>query len=168
MNSELIFLFRYSLNMYSGNISELQKVNDDSFNGVFMVIRDSIEYYNLQNIRSGTRTVQYAKERIYSMPYSVFARKGSCLMHEVNREINGYTDSGLISKWSTTFTRDYFSHKEKIIPKKFTMNQVSGIMLICICFYAISAFVLMLEMLSAKYRAIKIFIDFMTYDQSLL
>lgn len=63
--------------MYTGNISELEKLDDDEFEGVFLTTKEIANHYNVENFPN--RRIWTAQNPIVLLPYSIYFPKHSCL-----------------------------------------------------------------------------------------
>ncbi|KAG4066326.1 hypothetical protein HA402_000550 [Bradysia odoriphaga] len=149
---------RDRLEIYSGNISELTKLQDDDFDGVFMT--QIFDYYTY--LHPNDRIFQ-CKEIIRMVSYTIYLRKHSCLTQPLNQQIQMLTSSGLISGWNSNFKRNSASKlrtTDQIEPKRLSVDQVNGLIVICMILYAISVIVFVFELVSSRRRPIKIVLDY--------
>lgn len=150
------------LEIYSGNISELAKLQDDDFDGVFMT--QIFEYYNY--LHPNDRILQ-CKEIIRMVSYVIYLRKHSCLTKPMNRQIHMLSSSGLITAWNSNFKK-HSAHKpqssSQIGPKRLSVDQVKGLMTICMISYAAGVVIFVLELLSSRNRSIKMILDYFSSD----
>lgn len=151
------------MQIYSGNTSEFYRLQNSSFDGVYLASGQSIDYFNLKNF---PRTKIFkTKERIKMLPYSIYFRKHSCLVREVNNQIDKYTSNGLISNWYRRFTKTYNYRNDPTTPKKLAYDQISGIVTICVFMYAISCIVFVLELMTRNHERLKNIFDFLTWNR---
>lgn len=130
----------------------------------------AISHYNLQNYRKGI--ILMAKDRMLLLPYGIYFRKHSCLVQAINREINKYTSSGLISAWTADLTHEKlikeYIHNEQLqlqAPQKLSMKQIQGVFIICMVMYLISGGILVIELLADKCKFIRVVVEFCTFKK---
>lgn len=156
--------------MFSGNLSELENVRSSSFKGVYLFTLPVISYYNMLNVRKRKGYILMTKDRVLLQPFGIFFRKHSCLVHPVNLQINMYKSSGLISAWTEGIIHAKMARKyirsdriQMETPKKMTMNQFQGVVIICIFIYLMSGTIFAAEMLTVKFELIRKIMDFFTF-----
>lgn len=170
-HSDRIFTIHSSLEIFSGNLSELENLRSSSFQGVYMSTSAAISEYNMRNFRKGH--ILMADDKVLLLPYSIFFRKHSCLVNAINWEINKYTSNGLISRWTSDLTHEK-QIKEVIrneqlqmqTPKKISLQQIRGVFIICALMYLISGVVFVMELLTVKFEFIRVLFDFCTFQSS--
>lgn len=143
------------------DLKVLLQLRNSSHDGVYMTYAQVIEYYNQQNFPQPE--ILKTKESIQMLPFSIFFRKHSCITNTFNRQIEAGTSSGLISFWADRLTKSHFKFNGKIKPKTLKFNQIKGILMICMCLYGFSIIIFFVELLSARHKRIKRFVDFFTY-----
>lgn len=96
------------------------------------------------------------------LPMSIMFRNQTCLKESVDHQILAFLGSGLIERWVEMFseTIDYFDENET---KKLKIDQIVGVIEICVIMYALCVLIFILELLTLKYEAIRKFIDFFTF-----
>lgn len=91
----------------------------------------------------------------------IYFRKHSCLTDAFNEQINLYINSGLMNNWVSQFSqRKYLeistTHNQRN-HKALEVSQFSGTFLLCFSMISITVVIFALELLSQKYRTIRIF-----------
>lgn len=155
MQSILSNFHSFRLQLYDGNTHSLSLLSDANFRGAFIAPDLLVAYYNMINRNS--EFVYTSQERIFNLPFVIYLRRHSCLTATINKHIHRLTSSGIITNWIETYQDIRFT-KIKIVktPKTLTMGQVQGVFLICSVLYSFASAVFLLEMLSMKFKVIRI------------
>lgn len=157
--------FCFSLVVYNGNMSALDNLHSDDFNGIFMVSQEIFEYYNFLNNESQRIICQ--KETIRMMLFSIYLPKHSCITDVVNLVIHRLTSSGLIPFWTAQFRKSNARRKhDKREPKRLAIDQINGLITICTIFYIICVMCFIFELMSIRHASIKMIMDFFSSDKT--
>lgn len=148
--------------MYDGTAESFEALRNSSFKGAFLAAKDVIVYYNRKHWKRGT--ISISKDRIFLLPISIYFKKNTCLSTAFNEQIHKYTNGGLINTWADIFISEYSRRVKRrnldlSAPEKLSLDQISGIIIICVVMYAFSGFVLGMEILSTKYKWIRVIFD---------
>lgn len=123
--------------------------------GVFVGTIDMVGYHNTLYHKNGVLVP--SKRRIYLLPLGIFFQKYSCLMPPFNKYIEMLHTGGFIQMWSKIYQTIYLPHQLKhSVPRKISIEQVSGIYIIALYASAFCLLVFLVELLSLKIRWLQI------------
>lgn len=125
-----------------------------------MVISQIVDYFNFQHFPriNILKTKQYEQ----LMPFCMYFKKHSCLLHSFNEQINLMSSSGLIASWARHYVRPPYKN-DQMEPKAVNLDQIVGVIIVCICLITISLIVFILEVISTSHGTIKSVLDFFTF-----
>lgn len=107
----------------------------------------NVSYFNMQNFQNG-HILQVMKERLRSLPLTIYFRKNSILALIFNGKIFELAASGLINHWSSKFFKKKLLRPSKQIyqePLRLKVGQILGALKICGFLHFISFCVFLLE-----------------------
>lgn len=142
------------------NTYVLHQLRDDTFRGVYLTSRNTINYESVQHIRQSK--VLSAKEQVQLLQMSILIQKHSCLKESFDYQILHFRSSGLIEYWLKSFSKTIKDIEDKK-PKKLNIDQFIGIIKICAALYAFSFLVFIMELMTLKYEGVKKLINFFTF-----
>lgn len=126
-------------------------------------------YFNHINVRSfndAQRRLDYTKDRVFLISLSFYFEKNSRLRARFNRCLRFYNQAGLINHWAKQYTENdkklTGKFETKNIPQ-LKLQNITALLAICGCIYALSIVVFLLELLTRRFKALKSCIDFITY-----
>lgn len=121
----------------------------------------SLKYFNLVN--SPHRRLGYTKDRLFMYAPVIYFRKRSILKEVFNEQLQRIREAGVTQYWIKKYIDDRKTKPNHRAPKKLQIKSILAAFEICIFMYFISFIVFILELLSTRYRRIKVFLDFLTY-----
>lgn len=145
-------------------MTALGQLHSDDFDGVFMTSTQIFDYYNF--LHKKTRILR-TKETIQMIAYSIFTAKQSCLTKPLNHQIAKLTSNGLITVWNNGFRKNTArknQFNDSGEPKRLAIDQINGLITICMVLYTICVIIFILELMSARHESIKIIMDFFSFD----
>lgn len=124
-----------------------------------MVISQIIDYFNVLNFPK----VQILKTKQYVqlMPFTMYFQKHSCFLKSFNDQINLFASSGLITAWRRNYEKSGYK-SEPMLPKGLSIDQIAGVITVCICLIAASILVFIFELISTCHEAMELVMDFLT------
>lgn len=146
--------------LYDGNMEQLHNLTDENFDGAFMVISQIVDFFNVQHFPN--IKILKTKQYVQLMPFSMFFRKHSCLLKPFNDQINLFSSSGLIAAWAKHYEKSAFK-SDSMEPKALSIDQISGVITVCICLIAASLILFILELMSTSHEAVQFILDFFTF-----
>lgn len=165
--SSISSLINYSLNsifridiVNVDILTKLERFHDSDINGVVLSNYMSWEYFNLVN--SPHRRLGFTLDRLFMYCPAFYFPKKSVLRRIFNEELHRLQETGLIEHWM----KKYMDERKMIPnqrPQKCQISRISAAFEISFVMYSISVFIFTLELLSYRYRRIKIFIEWLTY-----
>lgn len=138
--------------------TSLRNMRDDKLNGVHLGLKNINDFYNFQNFRMPK--ILTTKDYVRLYPIVMWIRV--CMIKPSDHQILALQSSGLVEHWQKSYTKT-IKDIEDTEPKKLEIDQFIGIITICAALYALSVFIFLLELLTLKCKAIKTFIDFLTF-----
>lgn len=147
--------------MYDSSYITLDALQSDNFNGVFMASAQIIDYYHFRRLNG--EPILRTRETIQLLPYSIYLRRQSCLTHPINLQIALLSSNGLIANWDSKYRANNFlksKSNDNREPKRLVIDQISGVIIICMVLYAIGVIIFILELMSTRHETIKIVMDF--------
>lgn len=131
-------------------------LREDSFRGVFVISDITAAYYNTMLIRSRKNIIQLSKEKITTVLLAFYLKKHSYLASTIDEYFMRLASNGLLTKWTNDYRDQKFMNcRADKAPQILTLDHVYGIFIICFGLYAISAIVLLLEILSRRINFIR-------------
>lgn len=125
-----------------------------------MTTSQAVDYFNL--LKFPKFQILKTKQSVQAMPYCMYFRKHSCLEDPFNQQMNLYSSSGLIVQWAKNFKKPPFK-RDRTDPKALSLNQIGGVLVICIFMAAASVIVFSFELMSNCHGTIKTIMDFFTF-----
>lgn len=156
----LFFLSTNRLHVYDGNYTKLHNLTDPNFDGAFMTMLQTVEYFNLMNFPK--IKILSTKQYVQLMPYCIHYRKHSSLYRPFNDQLYMYTSSGLIAAWARQFMKPPYKNDE-MEPKPLSLHQVAGVVAVCIVMIGMSLFVFIFELIAARHEIVKSTVEFFTF-----
>lgn len=130
------------------------------FEGAFLATEATI--LNI-NRRDSTKTVMMTK-KVLLIPYTAYFQKHSPLTDEFNKQFMDLISAGLMKSWVNTFVdRARLKKSSRREHTKLRLNQLVGAIQLCVCALCLGFFVLLLEIISPRYRFLRTILDFITY-----
>lgn len=144
---------------------EIALYNVTNMDNLKNLTKDDIEgYFNMKNFPNVNilKTKQYAP----SMSFCIYFRKHSCLMQPFNEQISLLTSSGLIVSWERAFKNPLYNKHIQMKPNALplTLNQISGLIRVCIILIALSIKVFNFEVMLIRLETIRIVLDFLSFN----
>lgn len=152
--------FSNRLRVYNGDMNALRNVTDDDANIAVMTVSQVVDYFNFLHFPSVQ--ILKTKQYIQAMPFCMYFRKHSFLERPFNHQLNLYSSSGLIVQWAKSFRKQPFD-SDRIEPQPLLLDQITGVLTVCICMIAASVVVFIFELMSNCHGTIKTLMDFFTY-----
>lgn len=152
------------LHVYKPVADSYDVLRDSSFNGVFLTSIEGMAAFNRGHIANGT--ISITKERVFLLPVSVFFTRSSCLEPVFNEEIHKFSSSGLLFTWAKKFidlkyVRETRKRDRNSGPRKLSVHQITGILIILFAMHGISLLVFIIELLSIKYVLIQRMLEYL-------
>lgn len=161
--NELKKMYLHSLhhdNNWPNLNAEMLELNDNTFEGAFLNTEAGVAFFNKMH----TNITVSMTTNFYRAPFSMLFRKHSCLTSEVNRLVHIFTESGLLQHWVEAFVdRRYFKPIPPTYHRHMHLNQLLGIVQICLGLFGLAGGIFVLEMLSRRYHHLRLVMDYFTY-----
>lgn len=125
-----------------------------------MTTSQIVDYLNL--LRFPDVQILKTKQYVQAMPFCMYFRKHSCFERPFNEQLNLYSSSGLIYQWARQFSKPSVKDDE-MEPKPLSLNQIAGVLVICMALIATSIIVFIFELISNCHGTVKKMMDFLTY-----
>lgn len=119
-----------------------------------------MKYFNLVN---SPHRLGHTKDRLLMYSPVVYFRKKSILKDVFNEQLQRIREAGLTEYWIKKNVDDRTMKLYQRAPKKLQIQSIFAAFEICIVMYFISCIVFILELLSTRYRRVKVFLDFLNY-----
>lgn len=142
-------LFFDSLKLHDGKFDIIEALKKHRLRGSLVTSLDYIGYHNLQHFKTGT--IRPSRSRIFLLPLSMFMQKHSYFESIINRQIERFSSSGLIEKWSSVY-RETARKQQRQPPKKLKFIEISGAYELCIGLYGVSTMLFIGEKIAVKVR----------------
>lgn len=153
----------FRMKTFNADPRELYRLQNESFNGVFLTMTEGIAYYNA--LHKHDMPILETKDRIFFLAFSVYFPKNSCLRKAFSDQLNKYNTNGLIDYWTSKFTKEktkYSDHLNEVNALKF--NQIQGILVLTVMLYGFAFVIFVAELLSVRFVRIRKSIDFLTFQ----
>lgn len=138
----------------------MRNLTNDNANIAIMTISQVADYFNLLHFPN--IQILKTKQYIQAMPFCMYFRKHSFLERPFNQQLNLYSSSGLIVQWAKNFRKQPFD-SDRVEPRPLLLDQITGVLAVCVCLTAASVVVFILELMSNCHDTIKRIMDFFTY-----
>lgn len=163
-------------------MTALTEFHDSDIDAVVLTNHLSWKYFNL--VSSPRRRLGFTKDRLFMYTPVFLFRKKSILKSVFNEELKKLRETGLLNfllrmnlflgyslvlltgftqYWIKKYIDDRKTKPNQRAPRKLQMKSIMAAFQICFVMYFISCVIFILELLSTKYRLIKVFLDFFTY-----
>lgn len=140
----------------------LRLLTEANPNHAYLTVAQMLDYFTLINFPNFN--VLNTKQYIKLTPVVIYFGKHSCLQAPINYHINALISSGLVNFWASKF-RPHFSIKnDELEPKSLSLSQIGGVITVCAYLIFCSIVLLILEIISPDFDAIKTLLDFLTFN----
>lgn len=131
-------------------------------NHAYLTVAQMLDYFSLINFPNFNvlKTKQYVK----LTPVCIYFRKHSCLLKPFNYHINSLISGGLFDFWASKFRLRFPRKIDQSEPKPLSIHQIGGVLTVCVYSIITSVVLLILEIISPDYKAIKTILDFLTFN----
>lgn len=141
----------------------LRNVSNENANIAFMSISQILDYFNFLHFPN--IQILKTKQYIQAMPFCMYFRKHSFLEKSFNSQLNLYSSSGFIVQWAKNFRKQSFK-SDRTEPKPLKLDQIEGVLVVCMFMTAASVIVFIFELMSNCHGSIKKITDFFTFKSS--
>lgn len=140
----------------------MKKFHDSDVKGVLFTNQISVDYFN--QIQYPNRHLGFTKNRLFSQNSVFYIQRNSIWRRAFDKKLEYFDEAGFIKQLVNSYLNNrgiQSFHDNK--PHELEMVNIFAAFEICFFVYVISLIVFILEVISNRYRFIKIFIDFLTY-----
>lgn len=141
-------------------MNALRNLSNENANIAIMTTSQIIDYFNFLHFPN--IQILKTKQYVQAMPFCMYFRKHSFLEKPFNRQLNSFSSSGLIFQWAKTFKKQSYK-SDRIEPHPLSLDQITGVLIVCIFMIAASLIVFIFESMSNSHETIKIIMDFLTF-----
>lgn len=120
---------------------------------VYTTNDNSVAYYNKMSRGQLNEMVPVADQKIWVLMSTLYLRKHSCLVPLMDAYIEQFIAHGFVSKWVSDHSgprrKKGFDDRD---PQVLTLEQVLGLVYICMGLYALAILVFVTELLSVRFE----------------
>lgn len=139
------------LKTFKGEIGRLPTDKSDYAGTVYTADDFSIGYYNKISRGKLNEMVPAAREKIWMVTLTMYFRKHSGLAATANGIIDQLITHGFVQKWKNDHKMSPRQNIKEKDPQILTLEQVQGVIFICLGLHVVATALFVLEMLSVKW-----------------